>query len=406
MKGHFLPKRRFMFFISQSGEHDCAFTCLEILLAYYHHDKHYLFLKHEDRIYSYKELVSEGAKYGTTLLGIKIKNKNEIVECNNFPLSVVIEENEGSKHSIVVLKVKNKNVYVFDPVLGKRTLSLDYFLEIWTGFALIVKNNIKTECPHLPPELIKKKDRLFLIALQLLSGLSLFVGVFFIDKSVSIILPIIFLTGFTIVELFYRSYLIKVMKHMDDALGENVLDVQNQNYYAFYENVEKYRSTALIRLPEIIGGLLIALFTMLIILLNDVTNIVYVLFAFSFAIVESFILHPFLEKKKMDITLNERGIKEAKTNYEYIYFSKEARDRAYQMGNLKVAVTFLELAIFFLLGIFMMSLTDSVNLTYLLFFGVISFFLSKNFSRLFIYLGGRDESDDFLAKIINNLKEE
>ena len=80
-----------MHFISQIGEHDCGYTCLAMMLANYHHDKNYLFLKHEDKEYSFKELIDEAAKYNMELKGVKITDPFELTNNDTFPIIVVIK---------------------------------------------------------------------------------------------------------------------------------------------------------------------------------------------------------------------------------------------------------------------------------------------------------------------------
>ena len=99
-----------MYFISQVGKHDCAFACLSMMLANYHHDKNYLFLKHEDKQLSFKDLQIIGESYNLKLLGVKIDNVNEIANCRNFPIIVTLKLKDNTRHSVLVYRANKKKI--------------------------------------------------------------------------------------------------------------------------------------------------------------------------------------------------------------------------------------------------------------------------------------------------------
>ena len=81
-----------MFFIQQTNDHDCGFTCLKILLANIHHDRNYLFMKDtskEDN--SFYSFIKEASNYQTELVALKALNKEEITSYKQFPIIARIE---------------------------------------------------------------------------------------------------------------------------------------------------------------------------------------------------------------------------------------------------------------------------------------------------------------------------
>ena len=249
-----------MFYIAQNGKHDCAFACLAMMLANYQHDRNYLFLQHEDKQYSFKDLIGIAKEYHLYLLGVSFSDEMEILKNEQFPITVILKEEEDVSHSVIVSKIKKDNVYIYDPAKGKRKLTLDYFLDHWNKKALIFKGMSKTKCPIIPPDFISKEDKIVLPVLQILSGLSLFIGTYFISKDSLIVIPVIFMGAFIVFELLFRSSLIKAMKKMDANIAKYTLNVTNNDYYSFYANVEKYRYISLSFFTNLIFSLMIILF--------------------------------------------------------------------------------------------------------------------------------------------------
>ena len=130
-----------MYFISQVGQHDCAFTCLKMLLANYHHDKNYLFLQGEDRPYSFKDLREIAATHHVEATGIRVETEREIEGSKDCPFIVVLEKKKGVKHSVLVLKAGRKYITIYDPETGKRKIPSEIFYTQWDRKALVVKNN-------------------------------------------------------------------------------------------------------------------------------------------------------------------------------------------------------------------------------------------------------------------------
>ena len=85
-----------------------------MMLANYHHDKNYLFLPHEDKLYSFQDAIEEAKKYDTKLIGIKVRSLEELSHCNQFPIVVNLREKSHAPHSVLVTKINKRFVYYYD----------------------------------------------------------------------------------------------------------------------------------------------------------------------------------------------------------------------------------------------------------------------------------------------------
>ena len=394
-----------MLFIQQSGKHDCAFSCLEMLLANFHHDKNYLFLKHEDREYSFKELIGQAEAYNLHLIGIKVEDTAELTKCRTFPLLVVLKVDEKVFHSVLVLKINLKKVYLYDPKKGKVTIKFDEFDNLWTHRALMIKDGQKTSRPEKAPDFISNKDKVTLPIFQILSGISLFIGSYFIDKDAYIFVPIGLFSLFIIFELLFRDNLVKAMKRMDEEISFYSLE-DGIDYYSFYYDTEKYRYIALSFYPNVIYSALISIFLTFVLLLNDTINIVYIVLAFVIALIEAVIVQPYFQKKKNEIAEDEEKIRKCKDDSEYKEYSTRARGNAYYVGLFKIIKNYLSIAITIVVTVLIMAMSEVVSITYVVFFLCITTFLKGMFEKILNHSVDIEERDLYRAKIINYLKEE
>lgn len=393
-----------MFYIAQSGEHDCAFACLAMMLANYHKDRNYLFLQHEDKLYSFKDLIKIAAQYDLNLEGAKFTNEMEILKNKTWPIIVILEEKENVKHAVLITKISRRKVYLFDPAQGKRKLELDYFLEVWSKVALLFSGLSKTKCPIIPPDFVSKEDKFVLPFLQILSGLSLFIGTYFIDKESLLVIPIIFFGAFIVFELLFRSALVKAMKKMDDNIASYNLNITKEEYYSFYRNVERYRYVSLSFFSNLIFSLMIVLFLTFVLILNSVYNLLYVLSALLVALLESALHSAKMEEMIKDIENDEKSLKEAKNQEEFQYFAKEARHKAYHISFYKSVYNYLSVVIFLALAIFIMTLSKVNSLTYIVFYLCVSVYLKSTFSKAISYSKDAEQYDLLRLKIINSLE--
>lgn len=395
-----------MLYIQQTGKHDCAFTCLEMLLANFHHDKNYLFIKHEDREYSFKELKVYAESYNLTVEGIKVEKVEELLKCKNLPLLVILETAPKIYHSVLLVKVNKKKVGLYDPSLGKKEMTISEFDEKWTHRALMIVEGTRMKRPDVPSDFIAKRDKLSLPFFQILSGLSLLFGTFFIDKNAYVFVPIILFSLFIIFELLFRDNLIKAMKRMDTEIESHELDGKNIDYVSLYENTEKYRYKALSLYPNVIYSLMITLFLTFILILNNPINIVYLAVSFMIAMIECVLLEPYFKNKAIEIGDIEKRIAKSESDDEYRDNSSRAREKAYSLGLLKTVSTYLGIAFLLLTSILIMALSQIVNITYIVFYLCISVFLKNNFSKIFLFSKDSGEADLYRSRIINYLKEE
>lgn len=392
-----------MFYISQVGTRDCAFTCLKMMLANYHHDRNYLYLKGEDRPYSFYELVNIGRTYQMELIGMKIENHNELFKARSFPIVVTLNQKKGIRHSVLLLKVNRKYAYIYDPNRGKMKMSSEAFFSIWTGRALSVANYTKTKCPIYFTDFISKKDKVSLPLLQVLGSSSLLVGTYFLSEKTMYYLPIIFFSLFVIFEILFRKNLVDAMRRMDEQIYNYQIDKGEKSYLEIYQTIEKYRYLALSTVPSIIYSLLISAFIAVILVLNSYLNLIYVILPIGLAIVDTFIYKPFFHSQSEELASKESEIDEATNDDQFKMKSEEIHAKAYKLGLNKNVYTYIEIALLLTSIVATMMLSGVFQTTYVIFYLCISIFLKQNFAKILEVGNQSEELGHIKAKLFAHL---
>lgn len=393
-----------MFFISQTGPNDCAFTCLKIMLANYHHDKNYLFLPCKDEPYSYSDLKAISSEYHMKTIGIKIGSFDELRKGLKFPFIVTLDKKKGAKHSVLLLGVSRKYIKVFDPEVGKRKIKVEDFYEMWDSRALIVDEedlkHEKVKCQQKFTDFIDKKDRFTLPIWQLLSGVSLMAGVYFLNKDSYFFIPIIFFALFIVFEIIFRKSLISALKRMDENFFSYEMVVDKSQYPEVYRNLEKYRYTALTIMPNLIYTLLISVFVTALLVMNGLINIVYISLALAIALLHVLVYKPYFKIKSNEISEQELAIKDADNQFQFHLTVDNAHKSAYQVALSNNVFNYLEIAVLLMSAITIMSVSGIVNIIYVVFYLCISVYLKDNFIKMFEYSTQSEEFDNLLAKLL------
>ncbi len=393
-----------MYFISQVGQHDCAFTCLKMLLANYHHDKNYLFLKCEDKPYSFMDLKKIAQEYHMDVSGIRVERARELENNKGYPFIVTLEKRKGVKHSVLVLGMSRKYIKIYDPETGKRKILSEIFYSQWDRKALVVnkeKGYQKIKCDIQINDFIDKKDKITIPIWQIISSISLAVGMYFINSNAYFFVPIIFLSLFIIFEIMFRKNLISAMQRMDDNIFNYQINAEKEQFYDFYRVMEKYRYVSLTIIPNLLYTVLISLFITSVLVMNSLTNIIYIFLALLLAIIHVYIYLPYQKNKHDEIADKEATIKDVQNQFHFRSVVNSAHESAYKLGLFRNSLTYIEVAALLMSIITVMAISHVVNITYVIFYLCISVYLKDNFIRLMQYSEQSEEYNNQLVKLLH-----
>ncbi|MCQ2802133.1 MAG: cysteine peptidase family C39 domain-containing protein [Bacilli bacterium] len=394
-----------MYLISQYGKNDCAFTCLSMMLANYHKDKNYLYLKHEDRPYNFKELIAYAKKENMELVGVRITDTNELLKNHKWPIVVLLKGEKRVNHAALLLKVNKKYVYYFDPCFGKRKVPISDFVLRWTRLALITTDNLmKKRCKQTMIIEPIKKDKRILLFFQVVSGLSLLIGTYFLDGKKPLYVSLICFGLFAIFELIFRRYLITALNHIDDEIYKMKIVKPTEGYAPVYETIQKYRYNVLTTLPNLAYGLMISVFIIVVLGLNNFWNLTFIVASFALSLIESFVIKPTFKDKASEIMEDESKIYASENDYQFQFFARKTSEKANKVALNRVLFKYCEIGILIVFSYLMMKFTGIQNITYVLFNLCISLFLINIFNGVFDYATQKDEFDFIKLKLNNYLE--
>ena len=127
--------------IKQFDETDCGAACLAMLAS--HFGSHLSITKIRE--------VAGTDREGTSLKGMleaakklnldaKAVKGNEQIFSKKFPVPLVahLQYQNGNNHFVVIAKINEKRVWIYDPSLGKISYEKENFLKIWSGYLILV----------------------------------------------------------------------------------------------------------------------------------------------------------------------------------------------------------------------------------------------------------------------------
>ena len=129
-------------YIPQVNEEDCGVAALAMILKEFGSRVSLEHLRNAantsisgTNIYG---LVEASKKYGLEPLAVKAKNNFLLKEKLPFPFIIHIVKEEKILHYYVVLKIKNKKVYIADPdpTIGTIKKEIDEVIKEWSGAAI------------------------------------------------------------------------------------------------------------------------------------------------------------------------------------------------------------------------------------------------------------------------------
>lgn len=127
--------------IKQFDETDCGAACLAMLAS--HFGSHLSITKIREVAgtdregTSLKEMLEAAKKLN---LDAKAVKGNEQIFSKKFPVPLVahLQYQNGNNHFVVIAKINEKRVWIYDSALGKISYKKENFLKIWSGYLILV----------------------------------------------------------------------------------------------------------------------------------------------------------------------------------------------------------------------------------------------------------------------------
>ena len=127
--------------IKQFDESDCGAACLAMIAS--HFGSHLSITKIREAAGTDREGTSlKGMLEASKKLNLDAKavKGNEQIFSPKFPAPVIahLQYQNGSNHFVVISKINEKRVWVYDPAIGKVSYKKEEFLEFWSGYLILI----------------------------------------------------------------------------------------------------------------------------------------------------------------------------------------------------------------------------------------------------------------------------
>lgn len=348
----------------QIKNNDCGFACLKMLLANFHHDQNYLFLKQNLKFneYSFLDLKKIAKKNYVDLKGYQI---NDLLLIKKFPCIGLIKLN-NLHHYVLIEKITKNFVYYFDPSNGEKKAEIGDFKEIFTGNILLIENGENHKCNNY----LKKERNLYpLIALlfNFIQIVFLFLTSFIDDNSLKMLIVLLLFLFMLIINSIINTIIIK---NYDKKIIYPLIEIKQEKELIISEFTLK--KDYFLYIQTVINQATILSFISFFLLINDLKNF-FLLFIIFFW--EWF-------SRKVNIFLNEHKL--FKINLlESKYLIKEmkmANQLAYEISfstNVMIVIRFLIISS----GVFLICLMNNNFLPFIYYF-LLSLVVDDYFNKL------------------------
>ena len=395
-----------MFYIRQTSNHDCGYTCLKMMLANLYHDENYLFLqdpfpRNED--VSYFAIINEAKKYNLILAGVRLPDKEDIIKMDNLPAIVTLKQYDKS-HAVYLYKITKKFVYYFDPSSGKKKIPIKDFISIWDGTALRIMDYTPSKCSIKKPSFVNNGELAMMLVLELLSAISAVMGVYYLKQDSSKYLPLIFILVTVIMEILIRKYMVFLMKRIDFRLLDIDDDVRDHQYYDFHNYYENYKKYLLVNTLKLFSSGFIIILITVILLLNNMYNVIYVGANLLLAIIYVFIKKPKFNKDEEEMIHKEERLKYIKDKSKAFDLMTDIRKNAYDYANNYTAIKFLIISFQIILAFFVMLLSSAFSFTYIICYLLLEVYFYNSAVIICSYQDEKTKQDDLLMKITSLLE--
>lgn len=395
-----------MFYIRQTSNHDCGYTCLKMLLANLYHDENYLFLqdpfvKNED--VSYFALINEAKKYDLILGAVRFNEKEDIIKIDNLPAVVTLKQYDIN-HAVYLYKVTDKYVYYFDPSSTKKKLAIKDFIALWDGTMLRIIDYTASKCSINKPSFINNGEVIMMLVLEIFSALSAVMGVYFLKGDSKKFLPLVFILITVIMEILIRKYMVFLMKRIDFRVFDNDDDVVDHRYYDFHNYYENYKKYLLVNYLKLFSSSFIIILITVILLLNNMYNLIYVGANLLLAIIYVFIKKPRFNKQEEEMAHKEERLKYIKDKSKAFDLMSEIRKNAYDYASNFTAIKFLIITFQIILAFLVMLLSQAFSFTYIICYLLLETYFYNSAVTLCSYQDDKAKQDNLLVKITSLLE--
>lgn len=362
-------------FVYQGDEDSCGLAVLKMLLLELTKKKGYRYLAVEkDNPLSLEDIRKAAFQEGVDISWKRCQKKEDLNAYGTLPL-LIVQENEGKSHLVLLKKANKKKFLVYDPAIGPKWIKKEKVVESFScvyGEAMLfsVEN-----CPYNKPKIIKKRSLMFTGLITLLGVAFLYLGLSFMGDEKTYPFVILFLAiyglcniGSRMVNDYYsKKFDKKWLKYVPSTTKKQLLK-NYERYYAFKAEVFPVLINLLESVSVIVG--LNFLYG-----LNDLYFFVSAFGLGLYLLIESHVYRSGLSKQKEALVIDESNLLECRDSKQaQLKKMKAIGSKANEIG---ASMTYMRIVYFAVAACFAFIppfMSDNLSLNYYLFhlFGLLA----------------------------------
>ncbi len=393
-----------MHYIPQITSESCGSACLKMLLAIVQKDERYLYLNEDEDHgpYSYQDLVDIAQRYGVTLIGVKIEDKDDLSHLTEFPMILTMVNADETTHAVLLSQRKGKRVKVHDPNKGVAWKKVSDIKRFWDGTALTITHVERQTYERIVINTKDVKGEFISYLLQTLIATFIALGTFLIKPDGSPLWPLVFMALSLVTEIALRGALLKRMQRFDKYLRRFYRYVRPKHYFEFYRRGQDYKRSSLTMTLNFIFYLLVVILIITISLFNSLYFLILIATSFLTSYLDVFFFAPYKNQIAKDLEVEEGALRKERVVEGVELKVKNMEVKAYRYAYLEIANKIFAITLMILASVSVSVIEKSFNLTNIVFYTCISLLLYQSLTPLFAY--DRRLADNLLIKArVNNL---
>lgn len=378
------------YYIKQINEQDCGITALKIMLANIYHNEDYLFYPENDlaKSLSLNEIILIAKREGIKLVGYKFLNKTEIKSLKKKHCLLVLKE-EKSFHLVYLKRIKRKGIIILDPKRGKIYLTYEELFDKWNGEYLETVKINKQKKKFKKNKILPTFYYFIIDFFQILTSLFFMTGLYFINKEISFLIPLLFFTLFILNAVLFNLIITLCMKNIDKKLFLGIYETKG-NLKDKYINITKLKSYLFKNPIELISSIIFIMFSIFLFGINNYLNLIAITIILFIDSLFHLFSSSFFTYKKNKIE-----------NYENALFSssvadvpnqfKLLNDEVYKFISLKNLKMYILIFLIIVLSLTISGFENKISLNYILFDTFGFYYIVKNYENILNYRNNKNE---------------
>ena len=344
------------YYIKQESTNDCANACIKMILSYYHKNENFLNLKFKENHSNFNEIKKVLHEYNLEAKGVNVSDNTYL---DSFKYVIAQIKKNNLNHFVVFKKKEGKYIYLLDPSVGERILTLEEYLKISTGNYLLIDKVDEYKLESIIK--IENKYKITYFSIYSISFLLDFFFIYMFTYMTTRVLPLILLVTALIFNFLLKLLIILSFdKYLEAKLLYKIFDKENN--IENFSNRMKLKSTYIEYYFKSISYFFISLFLVVLLISDHIYNLILIVVAFIFLTFK----YSLVQRRKIriqELTIKEEDSLVTLSKTKYLKLKKIS----FKLMTLLISFYALFFIFNVFLGLFINFLESSRSFTHLVF---------------------------------------